>query len=196
MSTVLSILSIFILFIAAGGLLLFKEWRWVIGALAALYIGEFLIILTQWPIYLAVIKLIVGWMVCAILAVTSSPEQFFGDISSPSRRIFKGTAGAILLVSVFYISAAVNKWLPEITREQIIAGLGLMLLGILQLGLSSRPSRVILGLLVSLAGFDILYSAVEYSLLVAGLIAAVQLGLAFTGAYLLSLTPPSEESLR
>jgi hypothetical protein len=188
MNTAVLVLIIILAFAAAGGVILFKEWRWVIGSLAILYIGVFGLIASQWPLYLAIIKLIVGWMVCAILAVTRNPEESFSDLSSLSNRIFKGTAGLILLVSVLYMAPLVNQWLPEITLEQTIGGLGLLLLGVLQLGLSSRPSRVILGLLICLAGFDILYSAVESSLLVAGLLAAINLGLAFIGAYILSFT--------
>ena len=46
--------------------------------------------------------------------------------------------------------------------------------------------RVILGLLTLLAGFEIIYAAVESSELVAAALAVVNLGLALTGAYLLS----------
>jgi len=58
-------------------------------------------------------------------------------------------------------------------------------LGLLHLGLTSSALRVTLGLLTVLAGFEILYAAVETSVLVAGLLAAVSLGLALAGAYLL-----------
>jgi hypothetical protein len=44
----------------------------------------------------------------------------------------------------------------------------------------------VLGLLTVLSGFEILYAAVETATLVAGLLAAINLGLALVGAYLLA----------
>jgi hypothetical protein len=64
-------------------------------------------------------------------------------------------------------------------------------MGLLHLGISSQPFRVILGLLTILAGFEILYAAVESSTLVVALLSAVNLGLALTGAYFVVL--PREE---
>jgi hypothetical protein len=49
----------------------------------------------------------------------------------------------------------------------------------------------LLGLLTVLSGFEIVYSAVETSTLVAGLLAGVTLGIAVVGAYL--ITALSEE---
>jgi hypothetical protein len=197
MSTILQIFFLILIFATSVGILLFREWRWMIYAMAVLYTGVFGLIASGWPIYLAIIKLIVGWMVCAILAVTRSPDESFNEPASLSNRIFKATAGLILIVSVLYVSPMVYQWLPEVSLEQIIGGLGLMLLGVLQLGLSSKPSRVILGLLICLAGFDIIYSGVESSLLVTALLAAINLGLAFAGAYILSFTSSqSGENIR
>ncbi len=57
----------------------------------------------------------------------------------------------------------------------------------LQLGFTSQSLNVALGLLTVLAGFEILYAAVEISALVAGLLAGVNLGIALIGAYLINL---------
>jgi hypothetical protein len=64
-------------------------------------------------------------------------------------------------------------------------------IGLLHLGLTAQPLRVVLGLLTVLSGFEILYAAVETATLVAGLLAGVNLGLALVGSYL--LTSPSLE---
>jgi hypothetical protein len=45
--------------------------------------------------------------------------------------------------------------------------------------------RVIIGLLTIISGFEIIYAVVEFSALVAGLLAGVTMGLAFLGVYLL-----------
>ena len=67
-------------------------------------------------------------------------------------------------------------------------------MGLLQLGMSHQPLRVILGLFTVLSGFELLYAAVDRSVLVAGLISGVNLGLALVGAFLL-VNPEPEETL-
>jgi len=62
-----------------------------------------------------------------------------------------------------------------------------MLLGLWQVGLhSSDPLWVVTGLLTVLAGFDVLYASLEQSLLLAGLMALVVVGLALAGGYLVA----------
>jgi len=58
-------------------------------------------------------------------------------------------------------------------------------MGLLSLGFSNQGFRVSMSLLIFLAGFEILYAAVEASVLVAGLLAVVNLGIALSGAYLI-----------
>ncbi len=66
-------------------------------------------------------------------------------------------------------------------------------MGLLHLGITSHILRVIIGLMTVLAGFEILYSAVEGSILVAALLAAINLGLALVGAFLLTAENTPEE---
>jgi hypothetical protein len=49
-----------------------------------------------------------------------------------------------------------------------------------------------MGLMTVLSGFEILYSTVESSVLVAALLAVINLGLALVGAYLLIASAPQE----
>jgi len=65
------------------------------------------------------------------------------------------------------------------------ASLLLIGMGLLHLGITAQVLRVTLGLMTVLAGFEILYSAVEGSVLVAALLAVINLGLALVGSYLL-----------
>ena len=64
-------------------------------------------------------------------------------------------------------------------------------MGLLQLGTTTQILRVILGLLTTLSGFEILYAAMEGSILVAALLVVINLGLGLVGAYLLTVS--SEE---
>ena len=66
-------------------------------------------------------------------------------------------------------------------------------LGLLHLGITSSILRVVIGLMTVLSGFEILYSAVEGSILVAALLATINLGLALVGAYLMIAQSSSQE---
>jgi len=76
---------------------------------------------------------------------------------------------------------------------QVITGsFALIGLGMLHLGMTVQPFRVILGLLTVLSGFEVLYAALESSILVAAWLSVVNLGLALVGAYLLTAQNPEE----
>jgi hypothetical protein len=47
-------------------LLVHRDWRWVQGALAIQYLLAFLLITPVWPLELAAVKLVGGWMATAI----------------------------------------------------------------------------------------------------------------------------------
>jgi hypothetical protein len=55
----------------------------------------------------------------------------------------------------------------------------------MQVGLGSSVFRSLVGLLILLSGFEIIYAAVELSILVAGLLAMLTLGVALIGSYLM-----------
>ena len=101
-------------------------------------------------------------------------------------------AGLVVLV-VFSVVDNAAAWVPGIRPEQALGALLLIGLGMLQLGLTAQPMRVVIGVLTILSGFEIFYAAVENSALVAGLLAAVNLGLSLVGAYLL-VAPTMEEN--
>jgi hypothetical protein len=58
-------------------------------------------------------------------------------------------------------------------------------LGLLQLGLSREAIRIVIGVLTVISGFEILYATLEASVLMTGLLAILNIGIAFVGAYLL-----------
>ena len=67
----------------------------------------------------------------------------------------------------------------------LTASLGLVILGLLQLGMITEPLYVIIGLLTFLSGFELLYGSMEFSTVLEALFAAVNLGLALVGAYII-----------
>jgi hypothetical protein len=181
----------------ATGLLLARDWRWNLGLLGAQYLGAAILAAQHWPLGMAAAKLVAGWMATAALGmtltgVTEKPEPQEG--AWPQGRTFR-----ILMALMVFVLAAVLT--PRV--ENVITGVGapviagtiiLIGLGWLQLGSSGHVPRIIIGLLTVLAGFETFYAAVESSILVAGLLAVVTLGLGLVGAFLLT-APASEDTL-
>jgi hypothetical protein len=171
-----------------------RDWRISLGALAIQYLAAFWLVTRHLPFVMGSAKLITGWMVVAALGMTrlslstaENEETFW-----PRGQWFR----VILMCIVVHVSAGLT---PRI--ESVITGLGLQVIagsllligaGIMQLGVTSDMLRVTLGLLTLLTGFEILYAAVENSILVTGLLAVTNLGLGIVGSYLLiaGTSPP------
>jgi hypothetical protein len=166
-------------------LVLSQNWRWSITAFAVQYIGLFWLVALIWPIGLAGIKLVVGLMAGAVL-IASHPGEEIVDASyrSLSGQLFRLMVCVLGWAVAFSAALAVQKWIP-VPIPVLQGGLILFCSGLIQLGMTTVPMRVVLGLLTLLSGFEILYAGVESSTLVTGLQAVVDLGLALVGAYIL-----------
>ncbi len=188
MPTILNWIALGIALITSVGLLLQRDWRWGLGLLAAQYLSIFWLVQTHWPISMAAGKLVTGWMACVVLGMaqlnTDVPQE--PESAWPQGRLFRLFAAGIITAATFALSLRASSWLelslPIAWGSLLLAGMGL-----LQLGTSAQPFRVVIGLLTILAGFEIIYAAVESSTLVAALLSAVNLSLALTGAYLLNM---------
>lgn len=159
----------------------------------------------SWPFQMVLAKVIAGWMTVAVLWTAqinllgsndreNEQESGIGNtLGRPhfSGRIFQLFAAGIVGMVVISVAPAIRQWLPQLSDEQILGSLILIGIGLLQLGLTSEPFWVILGLLTVLSGFEIIYAGVEISALVQGLLAGVNLGLGLVGAYII-LSPTME----
>lgn len=196
-------------------LLVSEDWRVSIGSLAVQYVGVFVLVALDWPMEMAGSKLIAGWIAGAVLAMAvisfSKPEieeldegefvtrEILQSQNSAagaftlSGGIFKLMAAFLVGLTVFSVAPRATEWIRGIQLAQAWGGFILIGMGLLQLGFTAHPFRTILGLLTAMSGFEILYAVAERSTLVAGLLAAVNLGLALVGAYLL-IAPFMEET--
>lgn len=196
-STTVAWLAVGLLLLAAPALMTLRDWRWILGLLAAAYLAMFILVLRHWPIAMAVAKLVTGWMGVAALGMTrlglSTPEEARAPLFVEGAAFRLVSAGIVALVTVS-AAASVEAAIPGIGLPVIIGGLLLVGTGLFHLGMSSDPLRVTVGLLTSLAGFEVLYAAVETSVLVAALLAAASLGLSLVGSYLMVQASPEEET--
>jgi hypothetical protein len=171
-------------------LLLGQNHRVSLVILAVQYLAVFFLIVQVWPLGLAAVKMIAGWMAVTILGATLLPiEEPLETESGISTRLFRLLLGVLIWVLIFTVSPSITRWLP-VPYVFLWSGGILFGVGLLQLGISNTPLRVIIGLITVISGFEILYAAVENSTLVTILLAVVTLGLAITGAYILNPSKP------
>lgn len=176
-------------------LLLTSNWRLYLLALAVQYLGVFAIVSVHWAIGLAAVKLVVGWMTTAIVG-SSRPGTDFQLPFTSSRigLIFRFITISIvgLLVNVF--SSLFAEWLG-IDNAVAMSGLLLLVGGILQIGLSGSILRRIVGVLTVLSGFEIIFAPLSDSVLLAGLIALVHLGIGLAETYWINLQEDNIEEV-
>lgn len=181
----LSMLFVTVLVMSTLFLLLSQNWRWSIIALAVQYLAVFALITQVWPFGLAAVKLVAGWMAGAVLGASQPAADLVEDPQPTSSAvIFRFLVSILVWVLAFTITPAVVALVP-LPSSLVMGPIILIGMGLVHLGMTTRPLRVLLGLLTTLSGFELAYAAVESSVLVAGLLAVVTLGLALVGAYLL-----------
>ncbi len=188
MST-LAWIAVLLLAITSIGLLLARDWRWLIIFLSAQYFGMLILTLLHWPLGMASVKVVAGWMSAAILGMTRSglPREDKTEKESilPQGRMFRSFAAGIVIVIVATATPRVDAVMANAGFAVTTGSLLLIGMGLLHLGVTDHILRVTIGLMTVLAGFEILYATVEGSILVAALLAVINLGLALAGSYLL-----------
>jgi hypothetical protein len=192
----LSIPVVILAFITGGVLLVSWDWRISIGSLAVQYCCVFVLVAISWPVETAAVKLVAGLMASALLGLSlfNLPKDMIHQTRfTTSEIIFRVIAA--LLAGLFAITGGSKlvEWFAEISIEQAYGALLLITLGLIQLGLTQRPLRVVIGLLTVMSGFGIIQAAVESSILITGLLAVITLSLSVVGAYLLT-APTLEEA--
>jgi hypothetical protein len=191
-------IAVLVILVTSVGLLLIRDWRLSIIFLAVQYLGMFMLVLQHWPLGMASVKMVAGWMAAAILGMTRSGLSTPGvDEESvwPRGRLFRLFAAAIVGLIVSASTPGVSTIMADAGFAVTGGSLLLIGMGLLHLGITVSILRVTIGLMTVLSGFEILYSAVEGSVLVAALLAIINLGLALAGSYLLIASSSSEEEI-
>ena len=181
-------LAVIVIVMTSAGLLFVQDWRWSIILLAIQYLGMFVLTLQHWPIGMASVKVVAGWMSAAILGMTRSglpASDSTEAVMWPGGRLFRLFAAAVVLLIAAVVTPAVDTIMADAGFPVTNGSLLLIGMGLVHLGIRADMLRVALGLMTVLSGFEILYSTVEGSVLVAGLLAVINLGLALVGSYLL-----------
>jgi hypothetical protein len=189
----LSTLAFVLIVMTAMINLIIRDWRITAGSLAVQYLAAFVLVTISWPIGLAVVKLIAGWMATAVIAFSWHSSSFrrqqrnSSPISeSTASLFFRAVAGLLIVLLIFILAPALQaRVFPQVDLMIIQGGLMLMSMALMQLGTNSDPYLMIISLLSFLMGFEVIHAALEISTLLTGLFVVVNLGLALVGVYFL-----------
>jgi len=197
-------------FVSLGVLLLVRRWQVQVLAMAALY---FFVALLHTRIILpqvALIKALIGWLICMTLYVTGvsiderqkrkdkEREKEKGDEQAqkprPSRMPPDAPLRMLVLLAVMVVgtTGALHLPLPRVPTYVNFVCYMLGIGGLFLTGMAEDPLRVGAGLLVFLAGFDLFFGALEPSLAVAGLLGAGGFLIALVVTFL-AVTQAAEE---
>src|SRR5688572_28272753 len=179
---------VLLILVSSGAMLISRDWRIQLASLAVQYMAAFWLITRHQPFMIGSAKLVTGWMVVAALGMTrlsladtDEDQATFG----PNNRWFSFVLLGIVALITAGATPRIEGVIPGLGLYVIAGGLLLISTGLVHLGLTSDILRVIISLLTLIAGFEIIYAAVENSILVAGLLSLTNLGLGLVGAYLL-----------
>ncbi|MFM8370101.1 MAG: hypothetical protein ACKOBD_15245 [Chloroflexota bacterium] len=162
---IISWISVALILFTATTILVSRDWRISLGALAIQYLAAFWLVTQHLPFAMGSVKLITGWMVIAIIGMTrlslTNFEQNDQDAFYP-----RGASFRIILMSIAAFVALgatprIETSIPGLGLPVIAGGLLLIGAGVAHLGVTSDLMRVVLGLLTVLSGFEIIYAAIK-----------------------------------
>lgn len=164
-------------------LLVEERWQRLLIAFSALYFGEFLLLIQYLPFGMALAKLITGVVAAVILYISRSEISLESLETNRSTIVFKSVSLLFFWVVSFITAGGLVSLIP-LNYETICAAMMVIFSGLLVLGMNNHPMKVTMGILILYAGFDLVYGAVESSILVNGLLAVTTLLIALVGVYI------------
>src|SRR5258706_9046313 len=145
MST-LAWIAVIIVTITSVGLLLARDWRWLIIFLSAQYFGMLILTMVHWPLGMASVKVVAGWMSAAILGMTRSglPRENKAERQSilPRGRLFRLFASGIVILVVATATPRVDTVMADAGYAVTTGSLLLVGMGLLHLGVTDHVLRV------------------------------------------------------
>lgn len=173
--------------------LVLPRFRWVVAALVVQYLAAFWFTTSILPVGLAAVKLLIGWMIVALLASETVTIEKSWDVNAAlSSKLLMAVVLVIMWIVIFLAVPTIQSWL-YVPSTLVLGGMVLLVGGIIQIGLSSQTARVCIGLLTFFSGFEIIYAALEQSVLVSGLLGLVNIGIGLAGLFLTMRTSNAPE---
>jgi len=181
---IINVFLIILSIVLSGAILVLEDRRYRLAVLAVIELIGFILIVQIWPIALALVKLISGWMGIALLTFAFIPSDIKKESNEPiPSKIFRLMLGVFGWIIVLTSIQGLNEWLP-ISYTNLFIGLIFFIIGMISLSLGLKTFDIILSLLVFLQGFDIIYSSLEGSALVTAMFAVIIISICLTGSFL------------
>ncbi len=182
-------------FLSSLGLMTAIRWRTRLIWLMLQYLAAFIFIGQYWLWSAASARLLSGWMAATILAIglLNNGNELFDTPQSPFERVFGGLATLFISAFLLAVSFLQPDLLPGATPLSMAGGLIIGGNALLRLGLRESISDTFFSLLSLLSGFEVIYAAIETSLLVNLLLSATALGLALLGGFLFARQNPQKQ---
>jgi uncharacterized membrane protein len=209
------------LVVTASLIVIISDWRFSLAALSVQYVLVGLLLTRLIQPQVAVIKVLIGALVCIVLYLTArqvsesseAPPSEREDAedgrsrrpASPTSKTREETSVpdiAFRLLAALFVGLAVYSLskrypLPEVPSDIGLACYWLASLGLLVLMLTEEPLKAGMGLLTLVTGFELFYSALERSLSVVGFLGIANFLIALAIAYLAAsraeLTPEERQ---
>lgn len=163
--------------------------RWVLASLGMMYLGASWFVVDALPFTSVLAKVTTGVGVCLILGLSLRAADWqkggLGLRPLPSSRYFRLFGAMLVIIAALGLRRSDFIMLLDLPEGAGLVSVMLVAAGLMQVGLFISAFRVGVGLLVLLAGFEVLYSYVEPSLAVMALIASVNMGAAMVISYLI-----------
>ena len=134
-------LVIIISIVLSGLILVLTDWRWRMLVLAVIQLIGFIFILQIWPIALASVKLISGWMGVALMSATMASSRNENFQTLTSARVFKLMLAAFSWIVIAASIESLNSWLP-ISYTNLFVGLVFFFCGIFYFSLVLKLMRL------------------------------------------------------
>lgn len=202
LSLVVTTFAMVAVMITAGVMVVIKDWRASLLALVIQYVVMGLLLTSEIRMELAVIKTLVGAILCLILYMTArhvewgrptsppSPAAEAGALSEPSASQWTLPTElpfrflAALLVVVAAYGGASTYPMPAVSEAIGLSVYAMAALGLLAMGLTDEPLKAGLGLLTFVSAFELFYTVLEPSLIVVGFLGLANFLIALAIAYL------------
>lgn len=173
----LSWVALFLLVVSCGGLLLARRRSWRVAWLFVLYL-PFAWLLTQvWPPLMAVLRLFTGWIVVASIgiALQSAHGGETHDAPFGPDTAFFYLQSLVLVIAIGVGATRPFSSLLNAPAPLVIASVTLLGSGILLFGFNPTAFPYLLGILLFVNGFELLYAMIESSAFLLFLLTALNL---------------------
>jgi hypothetical protein len=201
--------AVYLVLLTAVIIVITWDWRGAVLALAGQYLVTGLLFVDVLDARLAMVKMLVGLFVCIILYVTArqvnwgrlpvdvtlteavelAPEKRvqLGPFHVPTDVPLRLVLTSLLLIAVLVLAQRPSYQLLPIDESLNYLNLAVLALigfGLLGLSLTTEPLQAGMGILMLLLGFELFYSALEQSVAIGVVLAAVNLIVAVAIAHL------------